>query len=140
MAGPLSWPAPRRLAAAVAGLAVVVYGGAIANGFAWDDVPIIVDSALVHHVSGLWRAYAAPSWPPAAGGYLHRPLTVATYPLDWLVAPGHAWWFHGVNLLWHAAASVTLALLARGPASGADSLLRHRAALEAARPRPAGKR
>src|SRR5207245_8152314 len=93
----------------------------LANGFAWDDMPIVADNTLVHGVSGLWRAFAMPYWPPAAGGYLYRPLVVATYALDWLVAPAGAWWFHGVNVLWHAGASTAVALLARrwaGDAAG----------------------
>src|SRR2546422_5914155 len=84
-------------------------------------MPIVADNTLVHGVSGLWRAFAMPYWPPAAGGYLYRPLVVATYALDWLVAPAGAWWFHGVNVLWHAGASTAVALLARrwaGDAAG----------------------
>jgi len=103
----------RRLAAAIAALAVVVYVGALANGFAWDDVPLVEDNGLVHRVSGLWRAFTTPYWPPPRGGHLYRPLVVATYTLDWLIAPWRAWWLHGVNIAWHAATSVAVALVAR---------------------------
>lgn len=110
-------PVPRpaaRLAAAVAALALLVYLGALVNGFALDDVGLVADNPLVHHPSGLWRAFAMPYWPPALGGYrLYRPFAVATYTLDWLVAAGHAWWFHAVNVAWHAGSSVAVALLAR---------------------------
>src|SRR3989442_7572715 len=103
-----------RLAGGVGALAVVVYAGALANGFALDDVALVADNTLVHAVSGFWRAFALPYWPPALGGYhLYRPLAVATYTLDWLVAPGPAWWFHAVNVAWHAGASAAVALLAR---------------------------
>ncbi len=112
----------RWLAAGVGALAVVVYLGALANGFAWDDVPVIADNALVHQLSGLWRAFTAPYWPPGRGADpMYRPLVVATFALDWLVAPGRAWWLHGVNLVWHAGASAALGLLARrwaGDAAG----------------------
>src|SRR2546426_5358434 len=50
---------------------------------------------------------------------LYRPLVVATYALDWLVAPAGAWWFHGGNVLWPARASTAVALLARRWAGGA---------------------
>ena len=116
MARPLSAPGTpsSRLAIGIAALAVVVYAGTLANGFAWDDMPIVADNTLVHHASGLWRAFATPYWPPAMGGYLYRPLVVATYTLDWLVAGGgHAWWFHGVNVVWHAGASAAVAFLTR---------------------------
>src|SRR3989442_2147420 len=103
-----------RLAAGVGALAVVVYAGGLANGFALDDVALVADNTLVHAVSGFWRAFALPYWPPALGGYhLYRPLAVATYTLDWLLAPGHAWWFHAVNVAWHAGASAPVARLAR---------------------------
>src|SRR5437867_3075173 len=45
-----------RLAAAVAALALLVYLGALVNGFALDDVGLVADNSLVHHPSGLWRA------------------------------------------------------------------------------------
>ena len=79
-------PPPRpaaRLAAAVAALALLVYLGALVNGFALDDVGLVADNSLVHHPSGLWRAFTMPYWPPALGGYrLYRPFAVATYTLD----------------------------------------------------------
>src|SRR3989442_7665058 len=103
-----------RLAAGVGALAVVVYAGALANGFALDDVALVADNTLVHAVSGFWRAFALPYWPPALGGYhLYRPLAVATYTLDWLLAPGPAWWVHAVNGAWHAGARAAVALLGR---------------------------
>src|SRR3989442_15483626 len=103
-----------RLAAGVGALAVVVYAGGLANGFALDDVALVADNTLVHAVSGFWRAFALPYWPPALGGYhLYRPLAVATYTLDWLVAPGHAWWFHAGNGGGHAGARAAVGLLAR---------------------------
>src|SRR5207253_2231902 len=80
---------------------------------ALDDVGLVADNPLVHHPSGLWRAFAMPYWPPALGGYrLYRPFAVATYTLDWLVAAGHAWWFHAVNVAWHAGSRVAVALRA----------------------------
>jgi hypothetical protein len=76
----------KRVCFAVAACAVVVYLGALWNRFAWDDTFIILGSDLVHSSSGWWRAFANPYWPPELGGYLYRPLTVATYVLDWHVA------------------------------------------------------
>src|SRR5260370_31007320 len=45
------------------------------------------------------------------GGGLYRPLAIASYALDWQL--GSVAWFHAVNLLWHAGASVTVSALAR---------------------------
>src|SRR5437763_439493 len=96
---------------AVAGCAVLVYLGALWNGFALDDRPIIALNPLVQASSGVWQAFLHPYWPPAFGGQLYRPLAVATYALDARL-DGSAW-FHLVNLLWHAGASVAVAALAR---------------------------
>jgi len=90
--------------------ALIAYLGALGNAFAWDDTHIIVGNALVHAPSGMWRAFANPYWPPDWGGYLYRPLVIASYALDWAI--DGARWFHAVNLLWHAAASVLVARLA----------------------------
>jgi len=101
----------KRLYAVVAACAVVVYLGALWNGFAVDDVPIIVLNPLVAHASGIWRAFAAPYWPPDLGGHMYRPLVIAGFALDRLL--GSTAWFHAVNLAWHAAASVAVVALAR---------------------------
>lgn len=101
----------KRLYGAVAGCAVVVYLGALWNGFAVDDVPIIVHNPLVASLSGMWHAFAAPYWPPDLGGHMYRPLVIATFALDRVFASPA--WFHAVNLAWHAGASVAVAALAR---------------------------
>lgn len=101
----------RRLVTTIGLLAAVVYLGALWNHFALDDGTIIVFNPLVHSPSGIWRAFGHPYWPIQAGGYLYRPLPIATYALDGLV--GGAWWFHLINVLWHAGASIAVALLAR---------------------------
>src|SRR5436190_1363302 len=122
----------KRLYAAVAACAVLVYLGALWNRFAWDDTFIILGSDLVRSPSGWWRAFASPYWPPVLGGFLYRPLTVATYVLDWRV--DGAVWFHAVNLLWHAAVSVLVALLTRRWAGVAPALVVTAWALGVGRP------
>lgn len=113
-------PSPWRLYLTVAASAIVVYLGALGNGFALDDVPIIATNPLVHRWSGLLEAFRAPYWPATAGAAMYRPLTVASFALDWQT--GQLAWLHVVNVLWHAAVSVTVAALVRrwsGSASGA---------------------
>src|SRR5690348_640442 len=61
----------------------------------------------------MWRTFASPYWPPDVGGGLYRPLPIASYSLDWAMSGGSASWFHAVNLVWHAGASVAVASLAR---------------------------
>jgi protein O-mannosyl-transferase len=102
---------------AVALAALVPYIPALWNGFAMDDLYIIVWNPLVHSLRGVGGAFASPYWPPDLGGQMYRPLPVATFALDWTIARGHAALFHAMNLLWHAGVSVIVASLAlRSPA------------------------
>src|SRR6266487_1072607 len=102
----------RRLYAAVAVCAAVVYVAALWNQFALDDNQIVRFNNLVLKVSGVWRAFVSPYWPPVIGGGMYRPLPLASYAIDWQLG-GAAWWFHAVNVAWHAGASVAVAWLAR---------------------------
>jgi protein O-mannosyl-transferase len=97
----------------VAACAAVVYVGALWNGFAMDDLYIIVWNRLVHSADGVWRAFTSPYWPPDLGGKLYRPLPIASYVIDGQVGAGHAWWFHAMNLLWHAGVTVAVTALTR---------------------------
>ncbi|HEY3220531.1 MAG TPA: hypothetical protein VGJ80_07365 [Gemmatimonadales bacterium] len=102
----------RRLYLAVALCALVPYVPALWNGFAMDDLYIIVWNPLVHSLQGAWRAFAGPYWPPDLGGQMYRPLPLATFAMDWTIARGHPALFHAMNLLWHAGAAVAVAVLA----------------------------
>jgi len=105
----------------VGSAALVVHLGALWNRFALDDLYIVVLDPLVRSPSGVWRAFGASYWAANINTTVYRPLTVATYSLDWMV--GAAWWFHAVNLLWHVAATVLLAALARRWAGDAAALV-----------------
>ncbi len=112
---------PKRIYQIVGLCAVVVYIGALWNRFAVDDLPIIVQNPLVTNPSGLWRAFAAPYWPPDLGGHMYRPLVIASFAFDYLV-DGKPW-FHAINLLWHAAVAVAVAALARRWSDDATALV-----------------
>jgi hypothetical protein len=100
-------------------VAVVVYAGALWNGFAYDDVPIIAENELVRASGRLLDLLGAPYW--QGDGILYRPLPMLTYWLDWRVGGGAPWVFHLENVLWHAAATALVAWLALRwlPAAGA---------------------
>jgi hypothetical protein len=101
----------KRLYLAVAACAVVVHLGALWNRYAVDDIYIVAVNPVVQHPALFWRAFFEPYWYGNLGGTLYRPLVVATFALDRLV--DGAAWFHGVNLLWHAAPSVAVTVLVR---------------------------
>ena len=106
----------RRLYLAVIACALVPYLPALWNGFAMDDLYIILWNPVVHSVRGVWRAFAGPYWPPDLGGQMYRPLPLATFAVSWTIAHGHPVWFHAMNLLWHAGVAVIVtALVLRAP-------------------------
>ena len=108
----MAWPPPRPTtpgwhtpdALVVAIVAALSYANALANRFALDDVNVIRTNPLVHHLAGVWQAFAHSYWPEATGAGQYRPLTMATFALDWVVSGGNAAWLHAANVLWHVAA------------------------------------
>jgi hypothetical protein len=111
----------RRIYWTVALCAIVTYLGSLANHYAWDDTPIIVNNALVHSWSGLWKSFTAPYWPPSWGGLVYRPVLLATFVLDWKV--GGTVFPHAINILWHAGTCVLVAMLVRRWAGDAGALV-----------------
>lgn len=107
MKSPARSPLPLLLVAAAA---IAVYLGALSNGYALDDVPIIATNPVVHRWSTLWEAFGQPYWPPAWGAAMYRPLAIIAYAVDWRAG---VVWLHAVNLLWHAAVSILVAALTR---------------------------
>jgi protein O-mannosyl-transferase len=101
----------KRLYVAVAICAILVHLGALANRWAWDDVPIIYYNPLLRAPHAIWRAFVSPYWPAEMGGAMYRPFPIASYAVDWRL--GSIVWFHAINLVWHAAATVAVAMLAR---------------------------
>ena len=109
----------KRLYVVIAAAAVVVHLGVLWNDFVLDDLTIILANPVVHNLSGLWRAFGTSYFPLNIDVSAYRPLVVATYALDWTTRSTA--WFHAANLLWHAGASVLVAVLARrwsGDAAG----------------------
>jgi protein O-mannosyl-transferase len=90
-----------RDALVVALVAALAYTNALANQFALDDVDVVRTNPLVHHLAGIWQAFAHSYWPEATGAGQYRPLTMATFAFDWVVSGGNAAWLHTANVLWH---------------------------------------
>ncbi len=90
-------------------VAAAVYIGALANGFAYDDLSVISNNDWVRHGAVLTQAFALPYWP---SGALYRPLTSLSYGLDWALSGGHPLLFHAVNIAWYALDAVLVTRLA----------------------------
>ncbi len=102
-------------------VAVAAYANSAGNGFAYDDATIVVQNPIVQGGSPL-RAFAEPYWPRhAPGSGLYRPVTVATFAMEWPLSGGNPSGFHVVNIGLHALISalvvlVLLRFVAVGPA------------------------
>jgi len=89
-------------AAAVALVALVVYLPSLRNGFAYDDIRVIVNRPDLLDLSH-WRQILVAGWWPHA---LYRPLSRLSLALDWSVGGGAPWVFHLVNVVLHASVTV----------------------------------
>ena len=122
---PVRFPPDRFTPAALAAVAIIaalVYANSIPNGFVLDDRFVVNDNPLVHQLSGLWRAWITPYWPPQHPAGQYRPLAIVTFTLDWMVSGGDPRWFHAMNVVWHAVASVLVWVLLRRLLSPAGAL------------------
>jgi len=84
-------------------VAALVYLPTLRHQLVWDDVDVIVQNE-----SSPFTAFAHSFWHGGGAGILgkdpyYRPLANFSLGIDELVAGHHAWYFHLVNLLLHAA-------------------------------------
>jgi protein O-mannosyl-transferase len=88
--------------ASVVSLAVAASISGIANGFAFDDVPIIVANPRMHSLAHWWQLFAQGYWPPAIGGDLYRPVTMLGFAIQWVIGGGSPLVFHVVSIVLYA--------------------------------------
>ena len=102
----------RRLSAAfVALFAFVVAAASLRNGFALDDVHIIVENVRVHSLSSFWQLFAQTYWPPEEGASLYRPLTMLAFAAQWVAGNGSPFAFHLFSGFLYAGTCAALFLL-----------------------------
>ena len=115
------------LAFGIAVLALAASATSLRNGFAYDDIPIIVENARVHSIAHLPALFTQSYWPPASGATLYRPLTMAVFTVAWTVGGGTPLVFHVLNVVLYIAVSLMVyalagAILPRANAWGAAAL------------------
>ena len=96
----------------VVAVAIAASASGLGNGFAYDDVPIIVENARVHDLSEAWRLFGQPYWPPPWSGAVYRPLTLLLVAVQWAVGGGSPLLFHVTSILLYAAVCVAVLRLA----------------------------
>ena len=92
--------APERwLAFMVGAVALVVAAPSLRNGFAYDDVTMVVTNLRVTSLQAPLTYFGQSYWP---GGGLYRPVTVMLLALLWKIGGGSPLIFHLVNVALNA--------------------------------------
>lgn len=99
--------------AALIALALAASVTGLANGFAYDDLPLIVQNARVHDLYRLGALLTQSYWPPRWGGSLYRPLTSMAFTLEWTAGHGSPALFHVVSVALYVAVTLIVYALAR---------------------------
>ncbi len=96
------------LALAVACAASV---SSVANGFVFDDTRVVRDDPRVHSLRTLPALLAGPYWSGDYGNSAYRPVTSASFAVDWALGGGRPAVFHATNVVLHlAVVALVLAL------------------------------
>src|SRR3990172_8125874 len=95
--------------AALLALVILPYANALTAGFTLDDEAVIRQNAIVTNGVDPIGVLATPLSP----GDLYRPLTVLTFAINEVLAPGAALPCHAVNLGLHAVVTLLVFVVAR---------------------------
>lgn len=94
-------------------LAIAASITGIRNGFALDDVHIIVENDRVQSLGNSWKLFGQTYWPPAEGASLYRPMTMLAFSIEWAIGGGSPVPFHAANILLYTLGCVALFRLLR---------------------------
>jgi hypothetical protein len=78
------------------------------NGFALDDVEVIVKNPLLHTLSSPWGLFHTTYWRPEMGATLYRPLTMVTFAVQWVIGGGSPLPFHITSIALYACLSAAV--------------------------------
>ena len=102
----------RELSIVVAALALGASLTSLTNGYALDDLPIILNNSRIHSLSAPWAYFGQTYWPPESGPALYRPLAVLFMAIEWAIGAGSPLVFHLANVLTYVTASLVTLWLA----------------------------
>jgi protein O-mannosyl-transferase len=78
------------------------------NGFALDDVEVIVKNPLLHTLASPWGLFHTTYWRPEMGATLYRPLTMVSFAAQWVIGNGSPLPFHITSIALYACLSVAV--------------------------------
>lgn len=99
----------------LAGVAILALAASITglgNGFALDDIPIVLTNQRIHSLSAPWTFLGQTYWPADQGPALYRPLTIFGFALQWGASAGAPVVFHLTSILLYVAAALAVFWLA----------------------------
>ncbi len=103
----------RAYALAVA-VALAASAASLANGFVYDDVPVIQDDARIHSLAEVRSLVAIPYWARSYQENAYRPATTLGFALEWAAGGGRPLPFHATNVVLNlAVVALVLALAFR---------------------------
>src|SRR6516164_5791706 len=107
-ARPFAQLVPRHVVLLGVAAALIAFLPSIADGFVFDDQPLVVRNPFAHELGYAGRCFVTDLWdtptrPVAASSTkFYRPAVCLSYILNWKLAGGAAWSFHLVNVALHA--------------------------------------
>jgi hypothetical protein len=108
-----STPALWKPALVVAVVAIAASVTGLFNGFALDDLHLIVEDPRAHSFGDLSSIFASPYWPPPISPDLYRPLATLSFAIQWMLGGGSALTFRVISYLLYVAMSLGVLALAR---------------------------
>ncbi len=89
----------------------VVFGNSLAGDFVFDDLAIVRDRPELKNIEHLPYLFFEPYHNMGYDGDIYRPITMASFSLNYNILGEKPWGFHFINILLHALASWLVFLL-----------------------------
>lgn len=96
----------------IAVVAILASISGLMNGFAFDDVHVIIENPRLHTLAHPIGLLTETYWRAEMGSMLYRPLTMVVFAVQWVSRNGSALPFHVVSILFYAALSAAVYRLA----------------------------
>lgn len=89
--------------------AFLLYANTLGHGYVLDDdLALRLHNNVNRGWAGLGDIFAAPYREGCFGGCLYRPLTLATFAVEWAIAPNSPALGHWMNVLWYVGTALLL--------------------------------